>query len=76
MTPRTKKANVQTKKAPATAAGQALGYSLQYTRLTAMLLEARDTSRCSLEVLDDVAEQKLAGKTKLTQTKSALTGIR
>jgi hypothetical protein len=71
--PRTTKPKGKSKKAPATAAGQALGYSLQYTRLTAMLLEARDESSCSLEVLDDVAEQKPGGKTRLAQSKSALT---
>src|SRR5688572_19894521 len=61
------------KKVPATAAGQALGYSLQFTRLTAMLLEAREGCSCSLEVLDDVAEEGTYGETKLAQTKSALT---
>ncbi|HWG96584.1 MAG TPA: ABC-three component system protein [Nitrospira sp.] len=59
---------------PATAAGQALGYSLQFTRLTAMLLIAPDGSSCSLEVLDDVAEQTVDGETKLSQSKSSLTG--
>lgn len=58
---------------PATAAGQALGYSLQFTRLTAMLLEAAVGSICSLEVLDDVAEQTADGRTKVGQSKSALT---
>jgi len=58
---------------PATAPGQALGYSLQYTRLTAMLLEAEGGSLCSLEVLDDVAEQTGDGKAKLIQSKSSLT---
>ena len=57
----------------AVAPGQALGYSLQYTRLTAMLLEAPPGAMCSLEVLDDVAEQSSDGKTKLAQSKSALT---
>lgn len=38
-----------------------------------MLLEAGEGSRCSLEVLDDVAEQTTAGTTKLGQSKSALT---
>jgi len=59
--------------APASAPGQALGYGLQYTRLTAILLEAPEGSACSLEVLDDVAEQSSDGKTRLIQTKSALT---
>lgn len=59
--------------APATAARQALGYSLQYTRFTAMLLETGEGTICSLEVLDDIAEQTTAGKTKLGQSKSALT---
>ena len=61
------------KKVPATAPGQALGYSLQYTRLTAMLLAAPGGSICSLEVLDDIAEQTVDGKTKMSQAKSALT---
>jgi hypothetical protein len=61
------------KKPPATAAGQALGYSLQFTRLTAMLLDAAEGSTCSLEVLDDVAEESADGRTKLSQSKSALT---
>ncbi len=50
------------KKVPATAPGQALGYGLQYTRLTAMLLAASGGSICSLEVLDDIAEQTPDGK--------------
>jgi len=58
---------------PATAAGQALGYSLQFTRLTAMLLDAPEGSKCSLEVLDDVSAQTADGAQKLSQTKSALT---
>ena len=58
---------------PATAAGQALGYSLQFTRLTAMLLDAAAGSTCSLEVLDDVAEQTADGRIKVGQAKSALT---
>lgn len=61
------------KRVPATAAGQALGYSLQFTRLTAMLLDAPEGSTCSLEVLDDVSEQTADGAQKLSQTKSALT---
>ncbi len=60
-------------KTPATAAGQALGYGLQYTRLTMMLLEARPGSICSLEVFDDVAEQTATGESLLVQSKSALT---
>jgi hypothetical protein len=60
-------------KVPATAAGQALGYSLQFTRLTALLLEAGGQSSCTLEVLEDVAEEKQYGSRKLSQTKSALT---
>jgi hypothetical protein len=59
-------------KAPATAPGQALGYGLQYTRLTTMLLEAEEGSICSLEVLDDVAEQTKDRSVKLVQSKSAL----
>lgn len=69
----TTKVRGKRKKPPATAAGQALGYSLQFTRLTAMLLEAEEGSTCSLEVLDDVAEQFADGHTKLSQSKSALT---
>jgi len=60
-------------KAPATAPGQTLGYGLQYTRLTAMLLEAPEGSACSMEVLGDVAEQSADGETTLAESKSALT---
>ncbi|MEO5955649.1 MAG: ABC-three component system protein [Nitrospiraceae bacterium] len=63
----------KSKNAPATAPGQALGYSLQFTRLTAMLLDAPDGSWCSLEVLDDVANQSKDGRTTVSQSKSALT---
>jgi hypothetical protein len=73
MSPKSKPAP-RRKATPATAAGQALGYGLQYTRLTAILLDASPGSRCSLEVLDDVAEELASGETKLGQSKSALTG--
>ncbi len=61
------------KNAPAVAPGQTLGYSLQFTRLTAMLLDAPDGNWCSLEVLDDVAKQSIDGMTTVSQSKSALT---
>ncbi len=54
------------------APGQALGYSLQYTRLTHLLLQAPEGSVCSLELLDDVAQEDGAGAVKLVQSKSAL----
>ena len=38
-----------------------------------MLMDAPDGSSCSLELLDDVTEQTPDGKTKLGQSKSALT---
>lgn len=53
--------------------GQALGYSLQFTRLTHLLLQAPEGSFCSLELLDDVAQEDSAGAVKLVQSKSALT---
>ena len=53
--------------------GQALGYALQYTRLTQMLLLAPEGSFCSMEVLDDVAEQHPKKGVLLVQSKSALT---
>lgn len=55
------------------APGQALGYSLQFTRLTHLLLQAPEGSYCSLELLDDVAQEDSAGDVKLIQSKSALT---
>jgi hypothetical protein len=58
--------------APATAAGQALGYSLQFTRLTVLLLEAPAGSFCSLEVLDDLSTEIPNETVHLTQSKSAL----
>lgn len=60
-------------KAPATAAGQYLGYSLQQTLLAMRLRQADEGSACSLEVLDDVAVQANDGATHLTQSKSTLT---
>ena len=59
-------------KVPATAAAQALGYGLQYTRLTVMLLEAPPGTSCSLEVLDDVEASSPDGRRHLVQSKSAL----
>lgn len=56
------------------APGQALGYGLQYTRLTSMLLDASEGSFCSLEVLDDIATQSASGEVHVCQTKSSLTG--
>lgn len=56
------------------APGQALGYGLQYTRLTSLLLDASEGTSCTFEVLDDVAQQDATGKVTLTQTKSALSG--
>lgn len=53
--------------------GQALGYGLQYTRLTQLLLQAPEGSYCSMEVLDDVAEQHPKNGVRLIQSKSALT---
>jgi hypothetical protein len=58
-------------RAPATAPGQLLGYGLQYTRLTAMLLDGEPGTSCSLEVLDDVGQETKEGGKKLVQTKSA-----
>jgi hypothetical protein len=63
----------QEAKAPATAAGQYLGYSLQPTLLALRLRKAAEGSACSLEVLDDVAVQAEDGTTHLIQSKSALT---
>lgn len=53
--------------------GQALGYSLQFTRLTHLLLQAPEGSLCSLELLDDVAQEDNSGDVMLIQSKSALT---
>ncbi|HEE0106714.1 TPA: ABC-three component system protein [Klebsiella variicola subsp. variicola] len=53
--------------------GQALGYSLQFTRLTHLLLQAPEGSLCSLELLDDVAQEDGDGGVILVQSKSALT---
>ena len=66
--PKPNKANV-----PATAGGQALGYGLQYTRLTEMLLKASEGTYCSMEVLDDVVEHGPTDIQRLVQSKSALT---
>jgi hypothetical protein len=52
--------------------GQALGIGLQYTRLLQLLLQAPSGSACSMEYLDDVAQESEQG-VKLGQSKSALT---
>lgn len=52
--------------------GQALGFGLQYTRLVQLLLQAPPGSACSMEYLDDVAQEDAQG-VKLGQSKSALT---
>jgi hypothetical protein len=52
--------------------GQALGIGLQYTRLVQILLQAPQGSACSMEYLDDVAQEDAQG-VKLGQSKSALT---
>ncbi len=56
------------------APGQALGYGLQNTRLTVLLLDAPEEAFCSLEFLDDVAEQTSKGEVRLSQVKSTLGG--
>lgn len=56
-----------------TAPGALLGFGLQYTRLTTLLLSAPPGSTCSLEVLDDASTCDLEGSTVLVQSKSALT---
>src|SRR6218665_44420 len=53
--------------------GQALGYGLQYTRLLHLLLEAPEGTSCSMEVLDDVAQEHAQLGVHLVQSKSALT---
>ena len=70
--PKAKSSSIKADKVPATAAPQALGYSLQYTRLTVMLLEAPIGTACSLEVLDDVGASSPDGQKHLIQSKSAL----
>jgi hypothetical protein len=74
MSTHSKAANSSSKstRAPATAAPQALGYSLQYTRLTLLLLESPEGTACSLEVLDDVESSSPDGQKHLVQSKSAL----
>ncbi|MFG0787846.1 ABC-three component system protein [Delftia tsuruhatensis] len=52
--------------------GQALGIGLQYTRLLQLLLRAEPGSACSMEYLDDIAQEG-AERVTLGQSKSALT---
>src|SRR5204862_1809732 len=54
--------------------GQALGYSLQFTRMAAMLFEAGPGTLVSFEVFDDVGEEAGDGTQTFVQTKSALRG--
>jgi hypothetical protein len=51
--------------------GQALGYSLQFTRMAAMLFEAGPGSLVSFEVFDDVGQEAGDGTQTFVQTKSA-----
>lgn len=67
-----KRSSKNSNRAPATAPGQFLGYGLQYTRLTAMLLEGPEGSICSVEVLDDIAQVNQDGNVVLSQSKSSL----
>jgi hypothetical protein len=67
---RAKRSNGQ--KGKSDAPGQALGYGLQYTRLTTMLLQATEGVRCSLEYVDDVAEESPHSGQRRVQSKSAL----
>lgn len=53
--------------------GQALGYSLQFTRMAAMLFEAGPGSLVSFEVFEDVGEDSREGIRTFEQSKSALT---
>jgi hypothetical protein len=62
------------KRRSSNAPGQALGYSLQVTRLTHLLIDAAEGSHGSLEVIDDVGVTAPDGSTTAVQTKSALTG--
>lgn len=41
--------------------GQALGYSLQFTRLTHLLLLAPEGRVCRMELLDNVAQESNSG---------------
>jgi hypothetical protein len=52
--------------------GQALGYGLQYTVMTALLVDAPEGSSVSFEVFDDLAIETKSGERTLVQTKSAL----
>lgn len=67
-----RKQSARSKTRGAEAPGQALGYGLQYTRLTQLLLEAPVGSFCSMEYLDDVAletgelVQRIQSKSSLT----------
>jgi hypothetical protein len=55
------------------APGQALGFSLQFTRLTHLLLTMPQGSFVSFEVFDDVAGETPDGQKQFIQSKSALT---
>jgi hypothetical protein len=57
-----------------TAAGQALGFGMQYTRMTHLLLTSSEGSIVGFEVLDDVHVEHSDGIRILEQSKSSLTG--
>jgi hypothetical protein len=63
------KANKQKSKS---VAGPALGYFLQETKMTEMLVKANEGELVSLEVLDDLAVESQDGHQTLVQSKSAL----
>ena len=52
--------------------GQALGYSLQYTKMTQLLANSPEGSEVEFEGLDDLSVLMPTGERKLYQTKSAL----
>lgn len=54
--------------------GQALGYSLQFTRMAALLFESGPGGLVSFEVFEDVGEDSADGTRTFVQTKSALRG--
>lgn len=66
-----------TKKRPrrsSTVPGQALGYSLQFTQMAAMLFESGPGGLISFEVFDDVGEDSADGTRTFVQAKSTLRG--
>src|SRR5262245_41202311 len=68
----TRPSNPKRRRKSSNVPAQALGYSLQFTRMPMMLLESGPGGLVSFEVIEDVREDSADGTRKSVHTKSAL----